>query len=97
MYVWPRKQFNTSFIVTYYPCRSTDHWKNLLIDLVKSLPILTDWKEDSYDLIFVIIDWLTKIVHYKPVKVSIDAPGHTEVNIDVVVRHDSHSDSTVID
>ena len=46
-----------------------------------------DWKRDSYDLIFVIVNQLIKIIHYKPVNVIIDAPDLTEVIIDMVVRH----------
>ena len=65
----------------------THRWKDLSIDFVTSLSILTDWKGDSYDSILVIIDWLTKMVHYKPVKVTINALGLAEVIIDVVVRH----------
>ena len=70
-------------------------WKDLLIDFVTGLPILTDWKEDSYDSILVIVNWLTKMVYYKPVKVTIDAPGLAEVIINVVMRHHSLSDSIV--
>ena len=53
------------------------------MDFITDLPILTDWKGDSYDSIFVIIDQLTKIIHYKPVKVTIDAPGLAEVIINM--------------
>ena len=31
------------------------------------LPQSTDWRDNSYDLILVIVNWVTKIVHYKPV------------------------------
>ena len=62
-------------------------WKDLSIDFVKGLPILIDWKGDNYDSILVIVNWLTKIVHYKPVKVTINAPGLTEIIIDRVMRH----------
>ena len=51
-----------------------------------SLPILTDWKGDSYDLILVIVDWLTKMVYYKLVKVIINASGLVEIIINLVVR-----------
>ena len=61
------------------------------------LPISTDWKGDSYDLIFVIIDRPIKMVHYKPVKVTINAPGLAEVIIVVVVRHHGLPDSIVTD
>ena len=57
------------------------------MDFVTGLPILIDWKGDNYKSIFVIVDWLTKMVYYKPVKVSIDAPGLAEVIMDVVVQH----------
>ena len=65
----------------------THGWKNLSMDFVTDLPILTDWKRDSYDSILIIIDRLTKIVYYKPVKVTINAPGLAEVIINVVVRY----------
>ena len=37
------------------------------------LPISIDWKGENYDFILVIIDRLTKMIHYEPVKVTIDA------------------------
>ena len=58
-----------------------------MIDFVTGLLISIDWKRDSYNLILVIINRLTKMVHYKPVKVTINAPNLAEVIIDVVVRH----------
>ena len=60
-------------------------WKDLSIDFVTGLPILTNWKRDSYDFILIIVDWLTKMVYYKPVKITIDAPGLGKVIIDVVI------------
>ena len=65
------------------------------MDLVMGLLILTDWKGDSYDSILVIVDRLTKMVHYEPVKVTIDAPGLAKVIINVVVRHHGLPDSIV--
>ena len=53
----------------------THYWKDLSIDFVTGLPVSTDWKGNKYDSILVIVDRLTKMVHYKPVKVIIDAPG----------------------
>ena len=67
------------------------------MDFVTGLPISTDWKGDSYDSIFVIVDWLTKMVYYEPVKITINAPGLAEVIIDVVVYHHGLSDSIVTD
>ena len=67
------------------------------MDFVTGLPISTDWKGDSYDSILVIVDRLTKMVHYEPVKVTIDAPGLAEVILDVVVRHHGLPDSIMSD
>ena len=55
------------------------------MDFVTGLPLSADWKGNSYDLILVIVNQLTKMVYYEPVKVTIDAPGLAEVIIDVVV------------
>ena len=52
---------------------------------VTGLPLSTDWKDNNYDLIFVIVNRLTKMMYYEPVKVTIVAPGLAEVIIDMVV------------
>ena len=57
------------------------------MDFINGLPILIDWKGDSYNFILVIINWLTKIVHYQPVKITIDALGLAKVVIDVIVNY----------
>ena len=75
----------------------THRWKDLSMDFVTGLPVSTDWKGDSYDSILVIVDRLTKMVYYEPVKVTIDAPSLAEVIIDVVVRHHGLPDSIVTD
>ena len=65
------------------------------MDFVIGLLLSVDWKSDSYNSILVIVDRLTKIVHYKPVKVSIDTPGLAEVIIDVVVWYHGLPNSSV--
>ena len=35
----------------------------------------TDWKDTSYNSIFVVIDRLTKMVYYEPMQITIDAPA----------------------
>ena len=67
------------------------------MDFVTGLPILTDWKEDSYDSILVIVDRLTKMVYYEPVKITIDAPGLGELIINVVICHHGLPNSIVTD
>ena len=61
------------------------------------LPVLIDWEGKSYDLILVIIDRLTKMVYYKPVKIMIDGPDLAEVIIDIVVQHHGLLDSIITD
>ncbi len=67
------------------------------MDFVTGLLISADWKGDSYDSILVIVDRLKRMVHYVPVKVTIDEPGLAEVIIDVVVRHHRVPESIVTD
>ena len=67
------------------------------MDFVTGLPISIDWKRDSYNSILVIVDWLTKMVHYKPVKIILDIPGLAKVIIDVVAYHHKLPDSIVTD
>ncbi len=64
---------------------------------VTGLLISTNWKGDTYDSILVIIDRLTKMVHYEPVKVTIDALGLTEIILDVVVKYHGLPHSIVND
>ena len=49
------------------------------MDFVTGLPVSTNWKSENYDFILVIVNYLTKIIHYKPVKPTIDAAGWAEV------------------
>ena len=45
----------------------------------------------------VIVDWLTKIVYYKLVKIMIDALGLAKVIINVVIYHHGVPESIVTD
>ncbi len=67
------------------------------MDFTTSLLISTDWKSDSYDSIQVIIDRFTKMVYYKPAKVTINVPGLAKVIIDVVMRHYRVPESIMMD
>ena len=70
-------------------------WKDFLMNFVTSLPISINWKEDNYDFILVIVNWFTKMVHYKPVKIIINAPGLAKVIIDVIMPYHGLPDSIV--
>ena len=67
------------------------------MDFITGLSISTDWKSDSYDSILVIVDWLTKIVHYKLVKVAIHALRLPKVILDMVVWHHGLPNSIMSD
>ncbi len=67
------------------------------IDLVKDLLISTNWKSENYKFILMIVNYLTKIVYYKPIKITIDIPGLVEVIINVVMRHHSILKLIIID
>ena len=65
----------------------THHWKNFLIDFMTGLPLFVDWKVNNYDLIFIIVNHLTKIVYYKLVKVTINALKLAEIIINMVMQY----------
>ena len=71
--------------------------ETLLIDFVTRLPLFADWKSDNYDLILIIVNYLTKMVYYKPVKVIIDVERLAEVIIDILVWHHSLPDFIIND
>ena len=72
-------------------------WRDLSMNFVTRLSVSTDWKGETYDSILVIVNLLTKMVHYELVKVTINAPGLAEVIFDVVVWHHGLPDSIVLD
>ena len=67
------------------------------MDFMTGLPVSIDWKVDGYNFILVTVDRLTKMVHYKSVKITFNAPELAEVIIDVVVCHHGLPDSIVTD
>ena len=67
------------------------------MDFIINFPILADWKDDSYNSILVIVNWLMKMVHYKPVKVTIDTPSLAKMIIDIIVQYHGVLKSIVTD
>lgn len=65
------------------------------MNFVTYLLISNNWKDDSYNLILIIINNLTKIVNYKPVKTTIDIASLRKIIINVVMRHNNLSNSIV--
>ena len=57
------------------------------MDFVIGLPLSADRKGNNYNLIFIIVNRLAKMLHYKPVKVTINAPWLAEVIINVMIRY----------
>lgn len=62
---------------------------------VTELPVFSDCKGETYNLILVIVDQLIKIVHDKTVKITINLPSLLEVILDVIVRHHRFCDSSI--
>ena len=62
-------------------------WKDLLMDFLTGLSISINWKRDNYNSILVIINWLTKMVYYKPTKIILDVPGFLKIIINIAVYH----------
>ena len=54
------------------------------MDFVTSLSILTDWNRNSYDTIFIIVNWLRKMFHFELIKIMINAPSFVEIIINIV-------------
>lgn len=67
-------------------------YKNLSMNFVISLPILTNWKNKTYNSIFIIVNRPIKMIYYKAVKIIIDASSLMKVIINVVMRHYSFLD-----
>lgn len=65
------------------------------MDFITGLLVTTNRKSKSFKLILIIVERLTKIVHYKPVKIIIDTLSLAEIIIDIVLRHHGLFDSIV--
>ena len=74
----------------------THQWKHLLMDFVTGLLVSIDWKENNYNSILVSVNWVTKMVYYKLVKITLNAPRLAEVIINILVRHYGLLDSIII-
>ena len=57
------------------------------MDFVTKLLISVNGKGGSYDFILVIVDQFMKMVHYKPVKVTINTLRLAKVILNIVVWH----------
>ena len=55
------------------------------MNFVTGLPVSAKWKGKNYDSILVIVNRLTKMVSYKPIKVTINAPKLAEVILNMLV------------
>ncbi len=67
------------------------------MDFVTGLPVSMNWNGETYDSILVIVDRLMKMVHYRLVKVTINALALGEVIIEAVVRHHGLPNSIMSD
>ena len=67
------------------------------MDVVTGLLSLVNWKSNSYNSILVIVNWLTKMVYYEPIKVTIDTLRLAIVILDVVIQNQDLLDSIITD
>lgn len=67
------------------------------MDFVTGLLMSTNWIGKTYNSILVIANWLTKMVYYKLVKVTIDALGLTKVIQIMVMQYLMLSDFIIND
>lgn len=56
-----------------------------MIDFVISLPILTYCRRKSNNFILIIVNWLTKIIYYKPLQITINALKLAKIILKVVI------------
>ena len=82
----------TSKPVKHKPYRSLQqlpvlnhHLKDLSIDFVMGLLQSTNWRDNGYDSILVIVNQLTKMVYYKPVQIIITILALAKVILNVIV------------
>lgn len=57
------------------------------MDLVIDLLVFVNSKSANYDAILIIVNYLTKIVHYKSVKITVNITNLVKVIINIVVRY----------
>ncbi len=76
---------------------STHWYKDLSINFIMGLLISINWKSKSYNSILMIINYLIKMVYYKPVNITIDVPRLAKVIINRVICHYNIFESIVID
>lgn len=62
---------------------------------MRGILISTNWKGKTYDSILDIVNQVTKMVHYEPVKVTINIPVCAKVIINRIVRYHCFLDSIV--
>lgn len=65
------------------------------MDFVTGLLLSIDLKGTSYDALLVIIDRLTKIVHYKVVKTMINTLGLVDIKINIMMRYHGLSELVI--
>lgn len=67
------------------------------MDFVTGLQPSKDWRGIKYDSILVIVDRLTKIVHYEAVQKTLTAGGLAEMILNAIIRYHAIPDSIVSD
>lgn len=74
----------------------TFHWKNLFINFIISFSGSTNPKSANYNLILVILNYFTKVIYYKLVKVFINALKLAKALLNMIVWYYSFFDFIII-
>ena len=57
-------------------------WDNIIIDFVSGFPLM----QQKHDSVWVIVDRLTKLAHFIPVRINYSMDRLTELYVDEIVR-----------
>lgn len=67
------------------------------MDFVIKLTVSINLKDKTYNSILVIVNRLTTMIHYKPVKITINTPSFVEVIIKKIIQYHGLLDLIVSD
>ena len=76
---------------------SSQKWKDIRIYFVTGIPKSKDWRVVEYDSIFFIIDWLTKMIYYEPLLITLTIEQLAKALIEEVIKYHCLPDFIVID
>lgn len=67
------------------------------MDFETGFRLLTNWEKSSYHAILLQVNWLMKIIYYKPIIILIDAANPTHFIIYILITHHNFFNLIVCD